>query len=140
MQRPFVSVIGPDLAGASPDPYLAACPSRALLARVGEKWATLALAELAAGPRRFAELMRRLQGVSQKMLTQTLRNLERDGLISRTLVCDRPIQVRYALTDRGQSLAPVLNALTAWARTHYLDVRRSQQDYDATPSAAGTDA
>lgn len=117
--------------GPVPDPYLAACPSRGLLARIGEKWAALALVELDAGPRRFGELLRRLQGVSQKMLTQTLRHLERDGLITRTLVSDRPIQVSYALTDRGRSLAPILFALKEWARLHYLDVENARQASDA---------
>ena len=118
----------PDLA---PDPYLAACPSRALLARLGEKWSALALVELEAGPRRFGELQRRLQGVSQKMLTQTLRHLERDGLLQRTLLSDRPIQVSYALTPLGHSLAPILRALKDWVRVHYLQVAALQQ-------AAGT--
>jgi len=122
--------------GPAPDPYLAACPSRGLLARIGEKWAALALAELEAGPRRFGELQRRLQGVSQKMLTQTLRHLERDGLISRTLLSDRPIQVSYALTERGRSLAPILFALKEWARVHYLAVEDARQAHDAQHHAA----
>lgn len=117
--------------GPAPDPYLAACPSRALLARIGEKWAALALVELETGPRRFGELQRRLQGVSQKMLTQTLRHLERDGLISRTLLSDRPIQVSYALTERGRSLAPILFALKEWARLHYLAVQNAREAHDA---------
>jgi DNA-binding HxlR family transcriptional regulator len=116
----------PDAASA-PDPYLAACPSRALLARLGEKWSALALVELEAGPRRFGELQRRLQGVSQKMLTQTLRHLERDGLLQRTLLSDRPIQVSYALTPLGHSLAPILRALKDWVRVHYLQVAALQE-------------
>lgn len=123
-------------ASPAPDPYLAACPSRALLARIGEKWAALALVELEAGPRRFGELQRRLQGVSQKMLTQTLRHLERDGMISRTLLSDRPIQVSYALTERGRSLAPILFALKEWARLHYLAVEDARRAHDATHSGA----
>lgn len=126
--------------GPAPDPYLAACPSRGLLARIGEKWAALALVELDAGPRRFGELQRRLQGVSQKMLTQTLRHLERDGLITRTLLSDRPIQVSYALTDRGRSLAPILFALKEWARLHYHAVEAARQTHDAAypdPTPAG---
>lgn len=121
----------PPEATPAPDPYLAACPSRALLARLGEKWSALALVELEAGPRRFGELQRRLQGVSQKMLTQTLRHLERDGLLQRTLLSDRPIQVSYALTPLGQSLAPILRALKDWVRVHYLQVAALQQ----TPAA-----
>lgn len=120
----------------APDPYHAACPSRALLARIGEKWAALALADLEAGPRRFGDLQRRLQGVSQKMLTQTLRHLERDGLITRTLISDRPIQVSYALSDHGRSLAPILFALKEWARLHYLAVEVARLTHDAALAGA----
>ena len=124
------------LDGPAPDPYLAACPSRVLLARIGEKWCALALVELELGSRRFGELQRRLQGVSQKMLTQTLRNLEQDGLISRTLVCDRPIQVSYALTERGRSLAPILRTLKEWARLNCLAVEHARQADDSALRAA----
>lgn len=127
----------PATTAAAPDPYAAACPSRALLARIGEKWATLIVAELQGGPRRFGALHRRLEGVSQKMLTQTLRNLERDGLLTRTLLSDRPIEVSYALTARGESLAAVVDALKEWARLHYLDVAREQHRYDAAHGTRG---
>lgn len=106
------------------------CPSRHLLARLGEKWTVLAITDLAGGPVRFGQLLRRLEGVSQKMLTQTLRNLERDGLISRAVVNDRPIQVSYALTPMGQDLLPVVAALTEWTRSHYVLVEAQQQLYD----------
>lgn len=122
----------------APDPYLAACPSRALLARLGEKWSALVLVELEVGPRRFGELQRRLQGVSQKMLTQTLRHLERDGLLQRTLLSDRPIQVSYALTPLGQSLAPILRALKDWVRIHYLQVAALQQAHQVEDITQGS--
>lgn len=98
-----------------PDAFLAACPSRGLLARLGEKWAVLALVALADGPLRFGALRRRLEGVSQKMLTQTLRRLERDGLLTRTLYDEMPLRVEYALTDAGRSALAPLRAMKAWA-------------------------
>ena len=114
-----------------PDPYLAACPSRQLLARLGEKWAMLIVNDLEAGPKRFGQLARRIEGVSQKMLAQTLRNLERDGLVARTVVCDRPIAVSYALTPMGMDLLPIMAAMKAWTQQHFLDVERQNLRYDA---------
>jgi DNA-binding HxlR family transcriptional regulator len=114
----------------SPDPYIAACPSRRLLARLGEKWAILAINDLADGPKRFGHLLRRLEGVSQKMLTQTLRNLERDGIVDRKVVSDRPIQVSYGLTPMGEDLLPVVAAMKTWTQRHYLAVEQHQRLYD----------
>jgi DNA-binding HxlR family transcriptional regulator len=98
-----------------PDAFLKECPSRALLARIGEKWALLAVACLASGPFRFGALRRTIQGVSQKMLTQTLRNLEDDGLVKRTIYDERPLRVEYALTQNGTDLLPIVLKLKAWA-------------------------
>ncbi len=114
----------------SPDPYIAACPSRHLLARLGEKWAILAINDLADGPKRFGHLLRRIEGISQKMLTQTLRNLERDGLVVRTVVSDRPIQVSYSLTPMGCDLLPVVAAMKTWTQRHYLAVEGHHRLYD----------
>lgn len=113
-----------------PDPYLAACPSRHLLARLGEKWAILTINDLADGPKRFGHLLRRIEGVSQKMLTQTLRNLERDGIVFRTVVSDRPLQVSYSLTPMGCDLLPVVAAMKAWTQLHYLSVESHHRLYD----------
>ncbi len=115
----------------APDPYLAACPSRSVMAQLGEKWALLVLNDLADGPRRFGHLLKRIEGVSQKMLTQTLRNLERDGLVTREVLSDRPIQVAYALTPMGEALLPVAAALKTWVQTHYLAIERHNRRYDA---------
>ena len=115
-----------------PDPYLAACPSRQLLARLGEKWTILIVNDLADGPKRFGHLHRRLEGVSQKMLTQTLRHLERDGLILRQVISDRPIQVSYMLTPMGVDLLPVVAELKAWTQRHYPSVEDSNRLYDTT--------
>jgi DNA-binding HxlR family transcriptional regulator len=113
-----------------PDPYIAACPSRRLLARLGEKWAILAINDLADGPKRFGHLRRRIEGVSQKMLTQTLRNLERDGIVDRKVVSDRPIQVSYALTPMGEDLLPVVAAMKTWTQRYYLSVEQHHRLYD----------
>ncbi|MEL6858355.1 MAG: helix-turn-helix domain-containing protein [Pseudomonadota bacterium] len=102
------------------------------MARIGDKWATLVLVALADGPHRFGELRRRLEGISQKMLTQTARNLERDGLVTRTLYDERPIRVEYALTSRGQTLVPHVVALKQWAEKNWNSVEQAQAAFDAT--------
>jgi DNA-binding HxlR family transcriptional regulator len=114
------------------DAFLAACPSRALLARISDKWVALVLAALAEeGPMRYSALSRRLAGVSQKMLTQTLRALERDGLVTRTVTPTVPVTVDYALTDLGTSLQQVMLTLKDWAESHMDEVSASRDQYDA---------
>lgn len=103
----------------APDAFLKACPSRALLARIAEKWALLVLVALEEGPTRFGALRRRIEGVSQKMLTQTLRALERDGLVTRHLHDEMPLRVEYALTDRGHELLPLAAQLKHWAEKNF---------------------
>ena len=105
----------------APDAFLKACPSRALLARTAEKWTLLVLVALKDGPTRFGALRRRVEGVSQKMLTQTLRALERDGLVTRHLYDEMPLRVEYALTARGRELLPLADELKRWAETNYVD-------------------
>ncbi len=102
-----------------PDAFLKACPSRALLARVAEKWTLLVLVALDPGPRRFGALLRHIEGVSQKMLTQTLRSLERDDLVSRQLYDEMPLRVEYTLTDRGRSLLPLASDLKRWTEENF---------------------
>ncbi|MFE4601508.1 winged helix-turn-helix transcriptional regulator [Kitasatospora indigofera] len=109
----------------------AACPTNRLLDRMGDKWVGLVLKELAEGPRRYGELARSIPGASQKMLTQTLRHLERDGLLARTITPAVPVRVDYELTPLGQSLLPVLNAVTRWAERNIGQVDRARQAYDA---------
>lgn len=99
------------------DIYGATCPSRALLDLVTSRWAVLLVGALEEGPQRFGALRRRLEGVSQKVLTEKLRDLEAEGLISRTVV-DRPLAVHYDLTPLGRTLLPPLAALRDWAQTH----------------------
>jgi DNA-binding HxlR family transcriptional regulator len=115
----------------SPDAFLKICPSRPLLARIGEKWALMILVALEAGPLRFGGLMQRLQGISQKMLSQTARNLERDGLVVRKVIDARPLRVEYSLTSLGLSLLPAARALKSWAEAHLRETQASNKMYDA---------
>lgn len=100
------------------DPFDRRCPSRTVLDAVADRWALLVLAALADGPLRFGEVRERVDGVSQKMLTQTLRELARDGLVDRTQAPHGPPRVEYALTPLGRTAATPASDLVAWARTH----------------------
>ena len=127
------------------DAFLAACPSRKLLDRISDKWVTLVLSALGSDgshqpgagcageprPMRYSELLRLLAGVSQKMLTQTLRSLERDGLISRTVTPTVPVTVSYELTDLGLSLHQLMRGLKTWSEMHMDDVLANRTTYDA---------
>ena len=115
------------------DAFMADCPSRKLLDRISDKWVALALAALADGPQRYSELNRRLAGVSQKMLTQTLRTLERDGLVTRTVTASVPVRVDYELTPLGHELFPVMIAIKNWAETHMDRVFEARAQFDARP-------
>jgi DNA-binding HxlR family transcriptional regulator len=115
---------------AAYDAYLAACPTRQLLDRISDKWVSLVLTELATGPRRHSDLSRAIAGASQKMLTQTLRTMERDGLVSRTVTPSVPIRVDYALTDLGESLLPIMATIKAWAERHITEVQAARAGYD----------
>jgi DNA-binding HxlR family transcriptional regulator len=118
-------------AKAEYDAFLANCPSRQLLDRVSDKWVALILAALGSdGPRRYSELSRRLAGVSQKMLTQTLRSLERDGLVSRTVTPTVPVTVTYELTGLGLSLQQLMCDVKAWAEAHMDEVLTNRKEYD----------
>jgi len=119
-----------------PDPYDRNCPSRTILDRIGDRWTVLVVGSLTGGPMRFSELSRRIDGVSQKMLTQTLRGLERDGLVTRTVHAEVPPRVEYQLTATGRTLTEPLAALDAWARAHFDDVVRSREEYDAAQASA----
>jgi DNA-binding HxlR family transcriptional regulator len=115
--------------------YIAACPSRQVLDSLSDKWVTLALNALAAGPQRYSGLARRIAGVSQKMLTQTLRMLERDGLVSRTITPSVPVRVDYELTPLGRSLLPVVHAIKDWSETHIEEIQSARASYDNTVSS-----
>jgi len=117
------------------NPYDANCPTRTVLDRIGDRWTTLVVLLLADRPRRFSELGRMIEGISQKMLTQTLRGLERDGLATRTVHAEVPPRVEYELTDLGRSLIAPLSALDAWAREHIAAVETARERYDAHKAA-----
>jgi DNA-binding HxlR family transcriptional regulator len=134
-------------AKAEYDAFLASCPSRQLLDRISDKWVALVLAALGGdgphpgedcvgGPRsmRYSELSRRLAGVSQKMLTQTLRSLERDGVLTRTVTPTVPVTVTYELTDLGLSLYDVMRDIKAWAEAHMDEVLANREQYDTRAS------
>jgi len=110
------------------DAFLANCPSRQLLDRISDKWVTLVLCALGDGPMRYSELSRLIAGVSQKMLTQTLRNLEHDGLLTRTATLTVPVTVTYELTDLGLSLRQAVRGIKAWAETHMDEVLANRAD------------
>jgi DNA-binding HxlR family transcriptional regulator len=113
------------------DPNNANCPSRQALDRIADRWTILVLLALDDGPRRFTELARRIEGVSQKMLTQTLRGLERDGLITRTVHATVPPRVDYELTALGRTLGGPITAVRQWALDHMADVLAAREAYDA---------
>jgi DNA-binding HxlR family transcriptional regulator len=106
-----------------------------LLSRIGDKWTVLVVQTLADGPRRFNELRREIPSVSQRMLTLTLRNLERDGLVSRTVTASIPPRVDYELTDLGQSLQKPICGLATWAMEHVEDIHSAQARFDAAQDA-----
>ena len=118
------------------DVYDSDCPSRQVLDRIGDTWSVLIVGALARGPRRYSELAARIHGISPKMLTQTLRGLERDGMISRTVFPVVPPRVDYALTDLGSSLLGLVSALETWAEGHIGDVARARAAYDLRAATA----
>lgn len=117
------------------DPYDPECPTRRLLDRIGDRWTVLVVGAIADGPQRYSTIAARVRGVSQKMLTQTLRGLGRDGLVHRTVYAEIPPRVEYALTETGLSLQAPLAALDSWAREHMAEVIAARSDYDG--AAAG---
>ncbi len=108
-----------------------------ILARVGEKWSVLIVMMLASGPRRFSELKRSINGISQRMLTLCLRGLERDGLVKRTVFPTIPPRVDYELTPLGQSLRTPVTALGTWARDHLDEINAARLSFDERNDTAG---
>lgn len=112
------------------DVMVATCPSRTSLARIANKWTAMIVIALSDGPLRFGALREAVDGISGKVLTETLRDLERDGLVSRTMYNEMPPRVEYELTPLGQTLREPLTALGRWAEAHIEDVLRAREDYD----------
>ena len=116
--------------GCAFDVYAAACPSRQALDRIADRWTTLIIGQLAERPHRFGELRRAIDGISQKMLTQTLRGLERDGLVSRRVLTTTPVAVEYALTPLGETLIGPMAAIHAWAEAPVPEMMAARRAYE----------
>jgi len=116
------------------DAFLKGCPTNQLLDRISDKWVSLVVAALAAGPMRYSDLGRKIAGVSPKMLTQTLRSLERDGIVTRTVTPAVPVRVDYALTPLGMNLSCLLTAVKDWAELHIEEVNEARERYDTSES------
>ncbi|MGH9476755.1 MAG: winged helix-turn-helix transcriptional regulator [Terriglobales bacterium] len=106
------------------------CPTREVLRQIGDKWSVLVIVLLRDGPCRFNQLRREIEGISQRMLTLTLRGLERDGLVRRTVTPTAPPRVDYALTGTGRTLLGVLQGLMDWAETHRPSIQAARARFD----------
>lgn len=106
------------------------CPIRNVVAQIGDKWSILILFSLADGADRFNSLKSRIEGISQRMLTQTLRELERDGFVERTVYPQVPVKVEYKLTELGQGLTKSVWGLVSWANEHLDAIKASRNQYD----------
>ncbi|GAA4371330.1 winged helix-turn-helix transcriptional regulator [Paeniglutamicibacter cryotolerans] len=109
------------------------CPSRVIMQRIGDKWSPLVIASLKDGPRRFSRLRNDIGGVTPKVLTQTLRTLERDGLIGRTVHAEVPVRVEYELSALGCTLLGPLEAVRLWAEAHAGAIIEARDAYDLRP-------
>jgi DNA-binding HxlR family transcriptional regulator len=114
------------------------CPIRDVIERIGDKWSVLIVVTLQDGPVRFSGLLRAVEGISRRMLTRTLRLLERDGLVDRRVFPTTPPAVEYSLTDLGRGLAGTLDAVSAWALEHRDEVAQARLRFDRSSSRAGT--
>ena len=117
------------------DVYSRHCPARMVLDRLADKWSLLIIGRLRSGPVRFNSLRRDVDGISQKVLSQTLKKLERDGLIVRRAFATVPVTVEYALTHLGETLTQTVALLTQWAETHITEIAAAQAAYDARVEA-----
>lgn len=113
------------------DQGLELCPIRTVLAQIGDKWSLLVILLLRSGGYRFSAIARSMPDISQRMLTHTLRKLERDGLISRTVTPTTPPRVDYAITDLGRSLFEPITAMAEWAITHQQQIIQARRAFDA---------
>jgi len=107
-----------------------ACRVRSVLGRIGDKWAIYVVDRLGDGPHRFSELLRGIDGITARMLTVTLRGLERDGLLTRTVHAAVPPRVDYALTPLGETLHTAIGQLVIWADFHLPEIEKAQETYD----------
>ena len=121
----------PGTAMRIPNVYEKDCPTRLVLDHIADKWTALILWKLVDGPLRFNQIRRIIEGISQKMLSQTLKQLERDGLVSRRAFATVPVTVEYSVTPLGLSLAEKMAAVSLWAQDNIDSVLSAQAKYDA---------
>jgi len=115
---------------ASDDVPLSACQAREILTRIGDKWSLYVVSRLGEETKRFTDLKRGIEGISQRMLTVTLRGLERDGIVVRTVYPVMPPRVEYALTPMGRTLLETVGTLVAWAEDHVTQIEDARAAYD----------
>jgi DNA-binding HxlR family transcriptional regulator len=124
------------VSGVQPDVLSQTCESRQALDRIADKWTCLIVYALLDGPRRHGELKRMIEGISQKMLTQTLRSMEADGLVKRTVIDVIPPHVEYGLTPLGQTLSDPLVAICRWAMDHLPELQAAREIHHAAVARA----
>lgn len=112
------------------NPYAAACPTRMILDRIADKWTVLVLGLLVRAPMRFNALRRQIEGLSQKVLSQTLKDMERDGLVRREAFPTVPVTVEYSITPLGKTLAGVVGGLTQWAEDNASAILAAREKFD----------
>jgi DNA-binding HxlR family transcriptional regulator len=130
MVSPAKPAAKPALGKWPADPYAANCPTRLVLDRIADKWTVLLLILLSRRPWRFNELRREIGGLTQKMASQTLKGLERDGLVKRKVTPTVPVTVEYSITPLGRTLSDTVDGLRIWAEQHMSDVAKAQKLYD----------
>ena len=118
-----------------PQHFAANCPSRILFDQIADKWSMMVLAVLDSGPTRFNAIKRRLEGVTQKALTQCLRRLERNGLVARRVIPIAPVAVEYEMTPLGRTLQAPFRALYGWTLEHMTEVERAREVFDRAAAA-----
>jgi DNA-binding HxlR family transcriptional regulator len=121
------------------DAYNERCPTRMVLDRIADKWTVLIVGALEEKTKRFGELRREVGGVSQKMLTQTLRGLERDGVVVRTVYASVPPKVEYSLTLLGRTLVRILEEIRKWSELNIEDVLKARDDFDRRSASAASE-
>lgn len=115
----------------TPGQFAATCPSRELFDQIADKWSMMVLTVLDGAPQRFNTIKRSLEGVSQKSLTQTLRRLERNGLVTRRVLATSPVAVEYAMSELGQTLLPPFRTLYRWTKENIATVEAARASFDA---------
>lgn len=113
-----------------PELFTLNCPTQQILDIIADKWSVIVLYCLAYHSRRYNEIQRRIEGISQKVLTQTLRKLERHGLIERKVLSEMPLSIEYSLTSLGETLIDPLLAIASWSRKHFCEVMASRNRYE----------